>query len=456
LSLRATRIARHSWVNSLSDYDVIHFATHGLFDQNALSDAALVLTPISQSDSFNDGILSASEIARLSLQARLVVLSACNSAKFKQQQANLGVHDLQAAFTVAGAPTILAALWPVESTISAKLIEEFFKNWRSGRYGGAAQSLAQTIRIFLDNADIPHQHPRFWAPFEIFGNGSITGEPSQAASKKLRIVRPLPEFSSGGEVTSATHLGPNVFLSLIAEWDGKRMARIISKRDLEGHELWRYTSREIGGAPIAISNENLFALGYKGKLHFVPVIQLFDPQGHLLWTKEFTDLTDYTFVGLVPSRSGIFVVAYPTFTPPSAKQDAYLERIDLSGKEIQRASFKVDTSLFPSATSAVIQIAGDRLVVALNHGTSYGIDPKRKSVLGWPLICVKGASAELLELDAPTLKLINTSSIDRFFASSIVIQQKDLFVGGEQFDHCSQTGTAAVVKLQPNRPAQTF
>ena len=68
---------------TLGDYDVIHFATHGVFskDLDGLSESALVLTPGSSAVSFDDGILSASEISRLSLRARLVVLSACNSAR---------------------------------------------------------------------------------------------------------------------------------------------------------------------------------------------------------------------------------------------------------------------------------------------------------------------------------------------------------------------------------------
>ena len=114
LGLRGTEEAFRA--RPLSEYDVLHFATHGLVKEDVagLPDSALVLTPGSGADRLDDGLLTADEISRLSLNARLVVLSACNTAKYDVTQASLGVQDLQSAFTVAGAPTLLASLWPVE------------------------------------------------------------------------------------------------------------------------------------------------------------------------------------------------------------------------------------------------------------------------------------------------------------------------------------------------------
>jgi CHAT domain-containing protein len=125
-----------------------------------------------------DGLLTASKISRLSLNARLVVLSACNTARYDIAQASLGVQDLQAAFTVAGAPTLLASLWPVESATARKLTIGFFTQWRSPQTG-AADALARATRAFLDTADPAHQHPRFWAPFVVAGNGGVRGAPDQ-------------------------------------------------------------------------------------------------------------------------------------------------------------------------------------------------------------------------------------------------------------------------------------
>lgn len=50
-----------------------------------ISDAALVLTPRSSDDSLDDGLLKASEIADMRLNASLVALSACNAANYDYQ-----------------------------------------------------------------------------------------------------------------------------------------------------------------------------------------------------------------------------------------------------------------------------------------------------------------------------------------------------------------------------------
>ena len=88
----------------LGEYDVLHIASHGLLaeDLSGLTEPALVLTPVNAGDAADDGLLTASEIAHLSLNARLVVLSACNTAKLGLATATSGVQDLQTAFTVAG------------------------------------------------------------------------------------------------------------------------------------------------------------------------------------------------------------------------------------------------------------------------------------------------------------------------------------------------------------------
>jgi hypothetical protein len=77
----------------LGKYDVIHFATHGLLkgDILGLSEPALVLTPGSPSDSFDDGILTASEITRLSLNARLIV--ALNDGIFDAARFHVGKNN---------------------------------------------------------------------------------------------------------------------------------------------------------------------------------------------------------------------------------------------------------------------------------------------------------------------------------------------------------------------------
>jgi CHAT domain-containing protein len=449
----------------LGDYDVIHFATHGVFNQDSkgLSESALILTPAESTDPFDDGILSASEIARLSLRARLVVLSACNSARYNQQQANLGVHDLQAAFTVAGAPTILAALWPVESATATDLMVHFFSNWRSAKYGGAAPSLAQTIRSYLDRSDQAHQHPRFWAPFEIFGNGSIEGRPDNNSGVKVNPMRPLAtfepfeEFKSDGEVIDSAHFGTDLILSLMGDWDGKRMAGIISDRDPKGLERWRVTSKEVSAGPVTVFDGQIFVLGSKGIDHFTPVIRSFDAFGRELWSKDYPDLTEYIFTDLVHTKSEILVVAHPTFIQAAPEKDAYLLKIDRSGNEIQKVAFKIDTSRISStAAPARVQVVGDQVVVAISNGYSIKFNSNRKTILGLLAACFEGESVSLFYFGLDDLNLHTTQAINNFRLSDTAVWNGELLIGGELLDNCSPKGIATVLKVHSNGSVDTI
>lgn len=151
------------------DYRYMSFATHGLLreDLQGLSDPALVLTP--DEKGHGDGLLTATEIADLDLRADFVALSACNTANFDLTQAGQDLTALASAFALAGTPSTLATLWPVESEAGKQVVTGLFR--RIG--AGPAQALAEAQLAFL--AAPPgraYLHPRFWAPFVILGDGA--------------------------------------------------------------------------------------------------------------------------------------------------------------------------------------------------------------------------------------------------------------------------------------------
>ena len=160
----------------LSEFDVVHLATHGLVRQElpGLREPSLVFTPDPQGDAFNDGLLTASQIAALPLRARLVVLSACNSARYAPSIIDSGIQGLATSFAIAGVPSMIAALWPIESSLTRDLIVDVFRTARGGNVA-IADALAMAVRRHLDGpAPRPLLHPRFWAALVVLGDGSIT------------------------------------------------------------------------------------------------------------------------------------------------------------------------------------------------------------------------------------------------------------------------------------------
>ncbi len=145
-------------------YDVLHFATHGVLDdQNALYSRLVFSPPSSASE---DGLLEAREIMRLDLRARLAVLSACETARGRVG-AGEGLIGLSWALFVAGVPTAVVSQWSVDSASTAGLMIDFHRNLRvSGR--STAEALRQAA--LATRAKPAYRHPFYWAPFVVVGS----------------------------------------------------------------------------------------------------------------------------------------------------------------------------------------------------------------------------------------------------------------------------------------------
>ena len=136
---------------------LLHFATHGeLREQDPLS-SALLLVPEGQ----DDGRLEVREIFGLDLNARLVVLSACETGLGQLSKGDELV-GLQRAFLYAGTPAVVTTLWKVDDRASFRLMEHFYANLDAS---GPAAALRQAQRATM--AEFPH--PFAWAAFGLTG-----------------------------------------------------------------------------------------------------------------------------------------------------------------------------------------------------------------------------------------------------------------------------------------------
>jgi CHAT domain-containing protein len=156
----------------LDRYRVIEFATHGLLsgDLKGLAEAALVLTPPERPSADNDGLLTASKIAALKLNADWVVLSACNTAGENGTPDAGGLSGLAKAFFYAGARSLLVSHWAVWSKATVKLITGVFEAQRKDPGIGRAEALRRAEISMLDPKESPElAHPFAWAPFVLAG-----------------------------------------------------------------------------------------------------------------------------------------------------------------------------------------------------------------------------------------------------------------------------------------------
>ena len=162
----------------LSDARVVAFATHGLVagEFPKLAEPALALTPPSIPREDDDGLLRASEVSQLKLNADWVVLSACNTAAADGTPGAEGLSGLAKAFFHAGARSLLVSHWPVDSAATVKLTTGAFNALRSDPAIGRAEAFRRAMLALIDGADkspdaASEAHPLYWAPFVVVGEG---------------------------------------------------------------------------------------------------------------------------------------------------------------------------------------------------------------------------------------------------------------------------------------------
>ena len=172
----------------LDRYRVLHFATHGLLAgqtawlNGGTAEAALVLTPPQEASDEDDGLLTASEITQLKLNADWVVLSACNTAGDEKTGAE-ALSGLARAFFYAGARSLLVSHWEVDSYAATMLTTGAFKELSAAPDIGPAKAVQRSQLALMDDEKRPwNAHPSFWAPFVLVGEGTRSGTRSATAT----------------------------------------------------------------------------------------------------------------------------------------------------------------------------------------------------------------------------------------------------------------------------------
>jgi CHAT domain-containing protein/tetratricopeptide (TPR) repeat protein len=159
---------------ALNDYRVVYFATHGLVagDVAGLGEPSLALTLPKQPTELDDGLLTASEVAQLKLNADWVVLSACNTAAADKPGAE-ALSGLARAFFYAGARALLVSHWSVDSQAATRLTTSTFAIMKADPKLGRAAALRSAMLAYMNDRSSPlNAYPAFWGSFSIIGEGA--------------------------------------------------------------------------------------------------------------------------------------------------------------------------------------------------------------------------------------------------------------------------------------------
>lgn len=149
----------------LSQYKIIHIATHGWVNSKHPELSAILLSMVDETGAPVDGILQLHEIYNLKLPAELVVLSACETGIGKQIRGE-GLIALTRGFMYAGAARVVASLWKVDDSATAALMARFYKEMFT--YGKSPAAALQAAQIHISEQK-RWRDPYYWAGFVLQG-----------------------------------------------------------------------------------------------------------------------------------------------------------------------------------------------------------------------------------------------------------------------------------------------
>lgn len=169
-------------------YRIIHMGVHGVLDNESPMYSHLVLyqargktqnSPLPKAEESNeqmpgkleDGVLEAWELLDVQLNARLVVLTACDTARGRVG-AGEGMIGVSWALFLAGCPTSIVSQWKVEELSTSDLFFSFHQSYRNkeravGSRAGAAVALRQAALRLMENLE--YRHPYYWGGFVLLG-----------------------------------------------------------------------------------------------------------------------------------------------------------------------------------------------------------------------------------------------------------------------------------------------
>ncbi len=189
----------------LDRFRIVSFATHGLLAEQTelvtggrIAEPSITLVPGNDTE---DGLLTASEVMGLKLDADWTVLSACNTAAGEDGSAR-GLSGLARAFFYAGSQSLLVSHWPVSDLASVTLMSRTIPSFATGR---ATRSGALRNAMLHMMGRREFSHPFFWAGFSVIGDnsapnvtktGSLKTQSSPKRSKTAKREQTLPTAAS--------------------------------------------------------------------------------------------------------------------------------------------------------------------------------------------------------------------------------------------------------------------
>jgi CHAT domain-containing protein/Flp pilus assembly protein TadD len=149
----------------LSQYRIVHFATHGILNSQQPELSGVVLSLLDETRKPQNGFLRLHDVFNLNLPAELIVLSACETGLGEEVKGE-GLVGLTRGFMYAGSPRVVVSLWSVDDEATSQLMVRFYKKMLQDGLKPAAALRAAQLEMWQQQR---WQAPYYWAAFTLQG-----------------------------------------------------------------------------------------------------------------------------------------------------------------------------------------------------------------------------------------------------------------------------------------------
>lgn len=163
--LKGKDALKSTFINSSSNYDILHLAMHTLINDSLPMYSKLVFSE--EGSNVENRFLNTSEIYELDLKASMVILSACNTGSGVLKKGE-GIMSLARGFVFAGVPSVVMTLWEVQDESGLQVMKAFYTYLANGLSKDKAMQLAKLD--MLKSANMIKSHPNFWSAYIVTGD----------------------------------------------------------------------------------------------------------------------------------------------------------------------------------------------------------------------------------------------------------------------------------------------
>ncbi|WP_436517965.1 CHAT domain-containing protein [Ekhidna sp. To15] len=163
--LLADEATKDNFINNVSDFGIVHLATHAIIDNSNPNLSRLYFSQVEEQEPY----IKNYELYNLDMNANLVTLSACNTGIGEIQKGD-GANSLARGFIYAGVPSTVVSLWPASDKSTPDLMKYFYQNLKEGQTKDVALNNAR--KQYLATATGKARHPFYWGGFVVIGDNS--------------------------------------------------------------------------------------------------------------------------------------------------------------------------------------------------------------------------------------------------------------------------------------------